>query len=66
VPSSDHLIRILAGLAVLLFVGRGLLARGRGRYRLRRWARWGAVAVYAAAVCYALIISLFWAFGASR
>ena len=65
-PSGDHLIRILAGLAVLLFVSRGVLAYGRGRYGWARWARWGAVAAYAAAVGYALVMISLWAFGAAH
>jgi hypothetical protein len=65
VPSGDHLIQILAGLAVLLFLSRGLLARGRGRYDWTRWAKWGAVAAFAAAVGYALVVIVLWAFGAA-
>ena len=61
--SGDRLIRLLAGIAVLLFVGRAVLPRGRGRYA---WAKWGAIAAFSAAVSYTLGLTLLWAFGASR
>jgi hypothetical protein len=58
--SGDHLIRLLAGLAVLLFVSRGVLRSG-----VRRgWARSAAIAVFAVAVCYALVVTLLWMLGA--
>jgi hypothetical protein len=60
---SSGLIRLLAGIAVLLFVGRAVLPRGRGRYA---WAKWGAIAAFSAAVSYTLGLTLLWAFGASR
>ena len=66
VPSGDHFVQILAGLAVLLFVSRGLMVRGRGRYDWARWTRWGAVAAFAAAVCYALVRISLRAFGTVR
>ncbi len=64
--SGDPLIRILAGIAVLLFVGRAVLAPGRGRYAWAKWAKWGAIAAFSAAFIYALGLTLLWAFGASR
>jgi hypothetical protein len=66
VLSGDQLIRILAGTAVLLFVGPAVLAAGRGRYARAKWAKWGAVAAFSAAFIYALSLTLLWAFGASR
>jgi len=63
-PSGDQLIRILAGIAVLLFVGRGVLARGR--YAGAKWAKWGAIAAFSAAFLYALGVTLWWVLGASR
>jgi hypothetical protein len=62
--STDRLIRLLAGIAVLLFVGRGVL--WRGRYAWAKWAKWGAIAAFSAAFLYALGLTLLWAFGASR
>jgi hypothetical protein len=59
--SSDRLIRVLAGIAVLLFVGRAVLARGRAK-----WAKWGAIAAFSAAFLYALGLTLLWAFGVPR
>ena len=64
--SSDRLIRLLAGVAVLLFVGRAVLPRGRGRHAWAKWAKWGAIAAFSAAVSYTLGLTLLWAFGASR
>jgi hypothetical protein len=51
---------------VLLFVGRAVLAPGRGRYAWAKWAKWGAIAAFSAAFIYALGLTLLWAFGASR
>jgi hypothetical protein len=63
--SGDQLIRILAGVAVLLFVGPAVVATGRGRYRWAKWAKWGAVAAFSAASICAIGLTLLWAFGAS-
>jgi hypothetical protein len=63
--SGDHLVRILAGVAVLLFVSRGVLARGRGRVSAK-WAKWGAIAALSAALCYALGMTLLWALGSAQ
>jgi hypothetical protein len=62
---DDRPVRILAGLAVLLFVSRGLLVRGRGRYGWAKWAEWGSIAAFAAALCCALLMMVLWALGAS-
>jgi hypothetical protein len=62
---GDRLIRILAGVAVLLFVGRGLLPRGRRHSTWAKWARRGAIAAFSAAFLNALGVTLWWAFGAS-
>jgi hypothetical protein len=64
--SDDRLIRILAGIAVLLFVGRALLPPGRRRHAWAKWAKWGAIAVFSAAFLYALGLALLWALDASR
>jgi hypothetical protein len=64
--SHNRLIQILAGLAVLLFVSRGLLARGRGRYGWAKWAEWGSIAAFSAALCYAIGAMVLWALGASH
>jgi len=64
--SGDRLIRVLAAIAVLLFVSRGVLARGRGGYLLAKWAKWGAIIAFSAACLYALGATLLWALGASR
>jgi hypothetical protein len=64
--SGDRLLQILSGVAVLLFVSRGVLPRGRGRYAWAIWAKWGAIAAFSAAACYALGMTLLWALGASR
>lgn len=66
VLSADQLIRILADIAVLLFVSRAVLAPGRGGYAWAKWAKWGAIAAFSAASIYALGLTLLWAFGASR
>jgi hypothetical protein len=56
-------MQILQSLAVLLFVSVGALAVGRARYAWVRWARWGAIVIFATAVLYALILTLRWALG---
>jgi hypothetical protein len=65
-PFGDRLIQILAGIAVLLFVGRAALPPGRHRHAWAKWAKWGAVAAFSTAVCYALGTTLLWALGAVR
>jgi hypothetical protein len=64
--SGDRLIRILAELAVLLFVSRAVLARAGRRQAWAKWAKWGAFAAFSAAFLYALGMALLWALGASR
>jgi hypothetical protein len=64
--SGDRLIRLLAAIAVLLFVGRALLRRWRHGHVLAKWARWGAIAAFSAASLYALGASLRWALGTRR
>jgi hypothetical protein len=63
---GDRLMQILASIAVLLFISRAVLPRGRGRYAWATWARWGAIAAFSAAICYALGMTLLWALAASR
>jgi hypothetical protein len=62
--SGDRLVPFLAGLALLLFVGRAALPRGR--WDLQHWAKWGAIAAFAAASCWALGMTLWWALGPGR
>ena len=50
-------MQVLQALAVLLFVSVGVLSLGRARYAWVKWARWGAIAVFAAAVVYALALT---------
>jgi hypothetical protein len=59
--SDDRLMQILQTLAVLLFLSVGALSLGRARYVWMKWARWGAIVIFAAAVVYALILTLRWA-----
>jgi hypothetical protein len=64
--SDDRVVQILAGIAVLLFLSRAVPPRGRRSYAWARWTKWGAIAAFAAAVCYALAMTLLWAFAALR
>jgi hypothetical protein len=59
--SDDRLMQILQALAVLLFVSVGALSLGRARYNWVKWARRGSIAVFSAAVVFALILTLRWA-----
>ena len=54
-------MQILQALAVLLFVSVGALSLGRARYAWVKWARWGSIAAFSAAVMVALILTLRWA-----
>jgi hypothetical protein len=54
-------MQVLQALAVLLFVSVGALSLGRARYAWVKWARWGSIAIFSAAVAVALIMSLRWA-----
>ena len=64
--SGDLVVHLLAGVAVLLFVSRAAIGRGRGRYLWAKWAKWGAIAALSAAFLYAFGATLLWALGASR
>jgi hypothetical protein len=64
--SDGRLIQLLVYITLLLFVSRWMLPRGRGGYAWARWTKWGAIATFAAAVCYVLGLTLWWALGASR
>jgi hypothetical protein len=64
-PAGDRLIQFLALVAVLLFVGRGGWRRGLGR-PWEKWARWGAIAAFSAALLYALGTTLWWLLTAQR
>src|SRR5437016_2516224 len=59
--SDDRLMQILLTLAVLLFVSVGALALGRAGSGWVKWAKWGSIAIFSAAVVYALILTLRWA-----
>jgi hypothetical protein len=59
--SDDRLMQILQALAVLLFVSVGALSFGRARGPWARWARRGAVVIFALAFLYAAGITLRWA-----
>jgi hypothetical protein len=58
--SGDRLLQVLVYLTILLFVSVGLLPLARSRYPLAKWARWGAIGIFSAAVIYALILALRW------
>jgi hypothetical protein len=58
--SGDRLLQVLLYLTILLFVSAGMLPLARSRYPLAKWARWGAIVVFSAAVIYALILTLRW------
>ena len=53
---GDRPLQILLYLTILLFVSAGLLPLARSRYLVAKWSRWGAIAVFAAAVVYALAL----------
>ncbi len=59
--SGDRLLQLLLYLTILLFVGAGVLPLARSRYPWAKWARWGAIAVFSAAVLYAIVLTLRWA-----
>jgi hypothetical protein len=59
--SGDRLLQVLLYLTILLFVGSGVLRLARSRYPWAKWARWGAIAVFSAAVLYAIVLTLRWA-----
>ena len=54
-------MQILLTLAVLLFVSVGALALGRAGSVWVKWAKWGSIAIFSAAVVCALILTLRWA-----
>jgi protein-S-isoprenylcysteine O-methyltransferase Ste14 len=58
--SGDRLLQALLLLTILLFVSAGVLPLGRSRYPLAKWARWGAIVIFSAAVIYALILTFRW------
>jgi hypothetical protein len=59
--SGDRLLQLLLYLTILLFVGAGVLSLARSRYPWAKRARWGAIAVFSAAVLYAIVLTLRWA-----
>jgi hypothetical protein len=58
--SGDRLLQLLMYLTILLFVSAGVLPLARGRYQLAKYARWGAIAVFSAAVVYAIVLTVRW------
>ena len=58
--SGDRLLQALLYLTILLFVSAGVLPLARSRYPLAKWARWGAIGTFSAAVIYVLILTLRW------
>jgi hypothetical protein len=64
--SSDRLLRFLTLVTVLLFVCYWVLPRGPGPHAWTRWAKWGAIGVFSAAVAYALAMTLLWVVAMSR
>ena len=58
--SGDRLLQAILYLTILLFVGAGVLPLARSRYPVAKWARWGAVVIFSAAVIYALLLTLRW------
>ena len=58
--SGGRLLQFLLLLTILLFVSAGVLPLGRSRYPLAKWARWGAIVIFSAAVIYALVLTLQW------
>ena len=58
--SGDRLLQVLLLLTILLFVSAGVLPLARSRHPLAKWARWGAIGIFSAAVVYALIMTLRW------
>jgi hypothetical protein len=59
--SDDRLMRFLQYLTILLFLSAGVLPLARGRQPWAKWARRGAIAVFCAALVYALVLVLRWA-----
>ncbi len=60
---DDRLIRLLAAVAVLLFVGAVILPRTQRGYGLAKWTRCAAAAAFAVARLYALSLTVLWAIG---
>jgi hypothetical protein len=61
--SDDRLIQFLQYLAILLFVGGGVLPLARSRHPWAKWARWGSIAILSLAVLYAVALTIRWALG---
>jgi hypothetical protein len=59
--SDDRLLRVLQYLAILLFVGAGVLPLARSRYPAAKWARRGAIVIFSIAFIYAIALVLRWA-----
>jgi hypothetical protein len=58
--SGDRLLQVLLLSTILLFVSAGVLPLGRSRYPFAKWARWGAIVAFSAAVIYAVVLTLRW------
>jgi hypothetical protein len=55
--SDGRLIQFLQYLAILLFVGAGVLPLARSRHP---WAKWGSIAIFSVAVVYAVALVVRW------
>jgi len=64
--TEDRVLQALLYLTILLFISAGVLPLARGRASWVKWARRGAVAVFLAAVAYALFLALRWGFRGMR
>ena len=53
-------MRFLQYLTILLFVSAAVLPLIRSRYSWAKWARWGSVAIFSAAVAYAVVLAVQW------
>jgi len=62
--SDGRLIQFLQYLAILLFVGAGVLPLARSRHRWAKWAKWGSIAIFSVAVVYAVALVVRWGLGA--
>ena len=62
--SDGRLIRFLEYLAILLFVGAGVLPLARSRHPWAKWAKCGAIAIFSVAVAYAVALVVRWGLGA--
>ena len=62
--SDGRLIQFLQYLAILLFVGAGVLPLARSRHPWAKWAKWGSIGIFSVAVIYAIALVVVWELGA--